>query len=166
MKPNHETIYLVPTDYDGGQLTYSWCDCPAPGEGMDPADAIKYVRADLVPASNEMLARRIVELTNERDAIKAQVEQLREFALNVNRKCADYIMDGKRIDFEALGVSAFDAYRATPAQCLAARDAEIKAQVVENLEEPLFASGKADADIGEWLKEQAKLIRQQVKGGE
>jgi hypothetical protein len=23
-----------------------WCDDPAPGEGMDPADAVKYVRSD------------------------------------------------------------------------------------------------------------------------
>jgi hypothetical protein len=78
MKPNHETIYLVPTDYDGGQLTYSWCDCPAPGEGMDPEDAIKYVRADLVPASNEVLARRVVELTNERDAALAQLVEVQD----------------------------------------------------------------------------------------
>lgn len=78
MKPNYETIYLVPTDYVGGQLTYSWCDCPAPGEGMDPEDAIKYVRADLVPASNEVLARRIVELTNERDAALAQLVEVQD----------------------------------------------------------------------------------------
>lgn len=77
MKPNHEIIYLVPTDYDGGQLTYSWCDCPAPGEGMDPADAIKYVRADLVPDSNELLARRIVELTNELAHKSAMLEGFR-----------------------------------------------------------------------------------------
>ncbi len=73
MKPNHEIIYLVPTDYDGGQLTYSWCDCPAPGEGMDPEDAIKYVRADLVPASNEVSARRIIELTETVTALRNQL---------------------------------------------------------------------------------------------
>jgi len=150
MKPNHETIYLAPTDYDGGQLTYSWCDCPTPDEGMDPADAIKYVRADLVPASNEVLARRVVELSEtvtaisnqlaakpsdsgyeklqaERDALAAQVEQLRGFALHVNSSCANYIMDGKRIDFEKLGCYASDVYKATPAQCLA----EVKAQAVD-----------------------------------
>lgn len=84
MKPDHETIYLVPTDYDGGQLTYSWCDCPAPGEGMDPEDAIKYVRADLVPASNEMLARRVVELTNERDAALAQLVEVQNNCTGVS----------------------------------------------------------------------------------
>lgn len=75
MKTNHETIYLVPTDYIGGQLTYSWCDCPAPGQGMEPADAIKYVRADLVPASNEVLANSIAELTRKNSELQAMVSE-------------------------------------------------------------------------------------------
>ena len=155
MKPNHETIYLVPTDYDGGQLTYSWCDCPAPGEGMDPADAIKYVRADLVPASNEVLAKRIAELTKERDALaaqltsktdianqlkdglaesfekqmelKAQVEQLRNAAQAFSFSFAH---DDEAKDIAESTLCRFadlqDCIAKTPAQCLA----EVKAQAI------------------------------------
>ena len=43
-----ETIYLIPgEDVDGAPCTV-WCDDPAPGEGMDPAEAVKYVRVDHV----------------------------------------------------------------------------------------------------------------------
>ncbi|MEN3158249.1 hypothetical protein ABC502_07690 [Alkalimonas sp. NCh-2] len=62
MKPDYKTIYLVPTDVEAGQVTYSWCDCPTPGEGMREEDATRYVREDLVPASNQVLALRIAEL--------------------------------------------------------------------------------------------------------
>lgn len=158
MKPNYETIYLVPTDYDGGQLTYNWCDCPAPGEGMDPEDAIKYVRADLVPDSNEVLAQRIVELTNERDAalaqlasktdianqlkdglaesfekrmaLKAQVKQLREALNNQLNDCINF--DGGKLT-DSIMESSTEALKSTPSRCLATRDAEIKAQAVSEV---------------------------------
>lgn len=39
-----ERIYLVPDD-DG----HSWCEDPAPGIGMETADAVEYVRADALP---------------------------------------------------------------------------------------------------------------------
>lgn len=132
MKPNHETIYLVPTDYDGGQLTYSWCDCPAPGEGMDPEDAIKYVRADLVPASNEALARRIIELTNERDQLRAQVDRLLEPAEEAAEALgfASHHLRGRAsekmlMDMAEKADALISAIGSTPTQCLAARDAEI-----------------------------------------
>lgn len=117
MKPNHETIYLVPTDYDGGQLTYSWCDCPAPGEGMDPEDAIKYVRADLVPASNELLARRIVELTNERDATKYKLagvlDEISDFCASLDgalmaNQSADELADDIQRRLDIYGISTSD----------------------------------------------------------
>lgn len=73
-KDNPAEIYLVPV-FDG-EYDHVWSDTPAPGEGMKEEDATRYVREDLVPTSNEVLARRIVELTNERDQLKAQVEQL------------------------------------------------------------------------------------------
>ena len=39
-----EVIYLIPDDEYG----YTWCDCPAPSDGMEEEDAIKYIRADKV----------------------------------------------------------------------------------------------------------------------
>jgi hypothetical protein len=41
-----ETIYLVP-DSSEGRLGYVWCDDPAPGEGLDPSEAVEYVRKDV-----------------------------------------------------------------------------------------------------------------------
>ena len=38
-------IWLLPDSGDDGQTT--WCDDPAPMDGMDKDDAIEYVRADL-----------------------------------------------------------------------------------------------------------------------
>lgn len=75
-----EQIYLIP-DAEHGQV---WCDTPAPGEGMREEDATRYVREDLVPASNEVLARRIVELTNERDAALAQLVEVQNNCTGVS----------------------------------------------------------------------------------
>lgn len=49
MSDTPETIYLIP-DASEGVLGHVWCDDPAPGIGMDPADAIEYVRADSAKA--------------------------------------------------------------------------------------------------------------------
>lgn len=106
--------------------------------------------------------------------LKAQVEQLREVLRYADNKL--YILTHNRKDVSPrLLTDADKGYKAVHEAVLgfednlnvfvAKRDAEIKAQAVENLEKPLFASGKADADIGEWLKEQAKLIRQHAKAG-
>lgn len=65
-KPNHERIYLIPGSYDG-EHCYVWSDDPAPGAEDSPTDAVEYVRADLVPAGNDVLAKRIAELSRERD---------------------------------------------------------------------------------------------------
>lgn len=41
-----EVIYLISDDLNQGE--YVWCDDPVPCDEMDPADAVKYIRADLV----------------------------------------------------------------------------------------------------------------------
>ena len=46
MSDTPETIYLIPGEDVDGAPCMVWCDDPAPGEGMDPADAVKYIRAD------------------------------------------------------------------------------------------------------------------------
>ncbi len=40
----YDVIYLIPTDYSGDELLYTWCESPAPANDMDEADAIKYCR--------------------------------------------------------------------------------------------------------------------------
>jgi len=46
MTETPETIYLIPGENLDGAPDMVWCEDPAPGEGMDPADAVKYIRAD------------------------------------------------------------------------------------------------------------------------
>ena|SRR5690554_3961383 len=46
MTETPETIYLIPGEDIDGQLGWLWCDDPAPSHDHDPADAVKYVRAD------------------------------------------------------------------------------------------------------------------------
>lgn len=45
MTDTPETIYLIPGEDDYGPCTV-WCDDPAPSYACDPAEAVKYVRAD------------------------------------------------------------------------------------------------------------------------
>lgn len=46
MSNTPETIYLIQGEYDG-ERGLVWCDDPAPDEHCDPAEAVKYVRADV-----------------------------------------------------------------------------------------------------------------------
>lgn len=39
-------IWLIPDAGNDGETV--WCDDPAPGVGMDPDDAVEYVRADII----------------------------------------------------------------------------------------------------------------------
>lgn len=47
MSDTPETIYLIPGEYEEG---LDWCNDPAPSPGMDPAEAVEYVRADVYHA--------------------------------------------------------------------------------------------------------------------
>lgn len=46
MTDTPETIYLIPGEDVDGAPAMVWCDDPAPGEDMDPEEAVKYIRAD------------------------------------------------------------------------------------------------------------------------
>lgn len=59
-----ERIYLIP-DSSEGQLGYVWCDDPAPGEGMDAAEAVEYVRKDVADARIAELEVHVERLDNE-----------------------------------------------------------------------------------------------------
>jgi hypothetical protein len=48
MTETPETIYLIPGESWDSPEGFCWSDCPAPGEGMDPAEAVKYIRADII----------------------------------------------------------------------------------------------------------------------
>lgn len=46
MADTPETIYLIPGEDVDGRMGWLWCDDPAPHPDHDPAEAVKYVRAD------------------------------------------------------------------------------------------------------------------------
>ena len=164
-KDNPAEIYLVPML--GDDHDHIWCQDPAPGEGMREEDATRYVRADLVPASNEVLARRVVELTNERDALAAQVEQLRSGLNQAIELLVTALIEPEQITDTEIS-ELRDIEQATPAQCLA----EVKAQAGRDgfiagatrvMDEycaprPFFLERKAD--------KYANQLRQSAKAGE
>jgi FtsZ-binding cell division protein ZapB len=106
-KDNPAEIYLVPDAEHG----YVWCDTPAPSEGMREEDATRYVREDLVPASNDVLAQRIAELERynvvlageshrlqqERDALAAQVEQLQNTSSNLTTELTQWQLQNNEL---------------------------------------------------------------------
>ena len=55
-------IYLVQYNHDTADL--SWCEDPAPEQGMDAKDAISYVRADHVLATLQEY-KKVTDLINE-----------------------------------------------------------------------------------------------------
>jgi len=60
-----KTIYLIPGEYEEGLV---WCDDPAPDSYSDPDEAVKYVLADHISDSGELVtdnSRVTAELTEE-----------------------------------------------------------------------------------------------------
>lgn len=71
MADTPETIYLMPGEDVDGAPCMVWCDDPAPGEGMDPAEAVKYIRAD---KHQEIIDRQARAATQGMDAAKKSAE--------------------------------------------------------------------------------------------
>lgn len=113
--------------------------------------------------SNPVLANRIVELSNERDALRAQVEQLRETIHLAYRHltCLDKIGDidgvGSAATY-ALLVELESAIKSTPTQCLA----EVRAQAVEEFfSQVKYMEGLNVNDICDAAEDYANQLRQQ-----
>jgi len=74
-----ETIYLIPGEDVDGAPCMVWCDDPAPGEGMDPAEAVKYVRAGSASAFERDVAFRQRDLAyKQRDEAELKWSQARQ----------------------------------------------------------------------------------------
>lgn len=133
---------------------------------------LKAAEEKIAQLQNDVLAKRIVELTNERDGLKAQIERLLESAKEAAEALgfASHHLRGRAsenmlMDMAEKADELISAIGSTPAQCLAARDAEIKAQAVEALKFPtMLRKMWSGGEVRAWLKEEAQLIRQQVKG--
>lgn len=61
-----DRIYLFPGEHDG-ETTLLWGDDPAPGEGMDPAEAVEYLRKDVHDA---IIAKQAIAARQGMDAAK------------------------------------------------------------------------------------------------
>lgn len=71
-------IYLMATG-DG----IDWCSESAPGEGMCPEDAVKYVRIDVVAGLSAQAHRLRVALDDEAADIRRTGDDVSDFAANV-----------------------------------------------------------------------------------
>lgn len=65
MTETPETIYLIPGEDVDGAPCMVWCDDPAPSYACDPAEAVKYIRADV---HQELVAEARTEKDSAMDA--------------------------------------------------------------------------------------------------
>ena len=73
-----ETIYLIPGEWDG-EAGMVWCDDPAPSHDHDPAEAVKYVRAESAKATERDVAFRQRDLAyKQRDEAELKWSQARQ----------------------------------------------------------------------------------------
>ena len=101
----------------------------------------------------------MTELEQNKQALADRTAELEQVKRVANELAAQVEQLRKAFNNAVTWEDVRDVLKQTPTQCLA----EVRAQAVEDLKEPLYKSGKADADIGDWLKEVAKIIRKQAK---
>ncbi|WP_165856773.1 hypothetical protein [Marinobacter sp. JSM 1782161] len=137
MQEAPEILYLVPGETWDSKEGLCWCDCPAPSEGMDPADATKYVREDVYQA----LESHLVAM---REALNDQLNDCINFD---GWKLTNSIMRSSR---EALDSTQLTADRAV---------AEIKLSLLRAIQ--IEIGIKCDTDPSEVIRERI----QQLRGG-
>jgi len=77
MSDTPENIYLIHGEYEGERCRV-WCDDPAPSAYSDPAEAVKYVRADTLPVVTDN-GKVNVGLIAEIERLQARVAELESF---------------------------------------------------------------------------------------
>jgi len=88
MDEEQNTIYLIDMGPDG----VNWCDDPAPGEGMDPGDAVKYIKDDFV---KDLVLTTVA--TTKQDCIKALMEEMDKMKGCVDVNSPFYVFGVARI---------------------------------------------------------------------
>lgn len=157
-----ERIWLFPGEHDG-ETTLLWCDDPSPGEGMDPAEAVEYVRKDVHDAA-------IAELEHERDAYCAAEEM--QVAL---RQKMEADRDALAAHVERIKTEESRAYKGglsmpgllhdiiyeSPTISLVRRDANKKAEALEEFAEGLPKFGHMGVEKALLIKSRA--LRRQAE---
>ena len=70
-----EIIYLIPGEDIEGYPGMVWCESSAPSDHCDPAEAVKYVRADTLPVVTDN-GKVNVGLIAENERLQARVDEL------------------------------------------------------------------------------------------
>ena len=93
MDKTPETIYLIPGEDIDCELGYLWCDDPAPGEGMDSAEAVKYIRAD---KHQEIIDRQAKAAKIGMDAAKKSAEVMERNAKQMRAESSPEVIESER----------------------------------------------------------------------
>lgn len=93
MKQPPETIYLIPGMDIDGSLGWLWCDDPAPSYDHDPAEAVKYVRAD---KHQEIIDRQAKAAKMGMDAAKKSAEIMERNAKRMLAESSPEVIESER----------------------------------------------------------------------
>lgn len=108
-----ETIYLVP-DSSEGQRCYLWCDDPAPGLGMDPSEAVEYLRKDVHDA---IIAKQAKSAKQGMDAAQAVASSNLEQAKRLHADSSPEALESERAANATLTerIAELESLEVTPA---------------------------------------------------
>lgn len=93
MKQPPETIYLIPGEDLDGQLGWLWCNDPAPSHDHDPAEAVKYIRAD---KHQEIIDRQAKAAKMGMDAAKKSAEIMERNAKQMRAESSPEVVESER----------------------------------------------------------------------
>lgn len=93
MTETPETIYLIPGEDVDGAPCMVWCDDPAPDEYCDPAEAVKYVRAD---KHQEIIDRQAKAAKMGMDAAKKSAAIMERNAKQMRAESSPEVIESER----------------------------------------------------------------------
>ena len=93
MSDTPETIYLIPGEDIDGAPCMVWCDDPAPSYACDPAEAVKYIRAD---KHQEIIDRQAKAARMGMDAAKKSAHIMEESAKKMRAESNPAVIESER----------------------------------------------------------------------
>lgn len=90
MTDTPETIYLIPGEDVDGAPCMVWCDDPAPSYACNPAEAVKYVKAESAKAIERDVAFRQRDLAyKQRDEAELKWSQARQESRDLRERIGE-----------------------------------------------------------------------------
>ena len=93
MTETQEIIYLIPGEDVDGAPCMVWCDDPAPSYACDPAEAVKYIRAD---KHQEIIDRQAKAAKMGMDAAKKSAEIMERNAKKMRAESSPEALESER----------------------------------------------------------------------